>query len=139
MQTVTISLPEQVYSRLRHAAEIAGKPVHEFAAHSLEDNLPPLLDMIPARYHDDLRAMEKLSDEDLWNVARSKVEEKSQRQRRRLLNKSKTPQFTEIERQALTELRESADHLMLRKAYAFLLLKWRGYRIPSLAELERDA
>ena len=138
MQTVTISLPEKVYSRLRHAAEIAGKPIHEFAAHSLEDNFPPLLDMIPSRYQDDLRAMEKLSDEELWVITRSKADEKPQRQHRRLLNKSKTPNLTEPERQTLTELRESADHLMLRKSYAFLLLKWRGYRLPSLAELERD-
>jgi hypothetical protein len=28
-----------------------------------------------------------------------------------------------------------ADRLMFRKAYAAVLLKWRGERIPTLAEL----
>ncbi len=26
--------------------------------------------------------------------------------------------------------------MMLRKAYVYMLLKWRGHRLPSLAELE---
>jgi hypothetical protein len=33
-------------------------------------------------------------------------------------------------------LRQKADQLMLRKAYAYVLLKWRGHRLPTLAELE---
>jgi hypothetical protein len=87
MQTVTFSLSENTYRRLQHASEIAGKPIHEFAAQSVAENLPPLLDMIPARYRDDLRRMERLSDDDLWNTARSRVDEKSQRRHKRLLKK----------------------------------------------------
>ncbi len=75
MQTVTISLPETVYRRLQHAAEIAGKPITEIAALSIR------------------------------------------------------------ERQTLTGLRATADKIMLQKAYAYLLLKWRGYRVPTLTEL----
>ncbi|MDZ7362407.1 MAG: hypothetical protein ONB46_17045 [candidate division KSB1 bacterium] len=139
MQTVTISLPEKTYHRLQHASEIAGKPIHEFAAQSVAENLPPLLDMIPVRYRDDLRRMEKLSDDELWAIARSRVDEKSQRRHQRLLKKNSAGTLTQDERKALTELRLSADGVMLRKAYAFLLLKLRGYRLPSLQELESVA
>jgi hypothetical protein len=139
MQTVTLSLSENTYRRLQHASEIAGKPIHEFAAQSVAENLPPLLDMIPARYRDDLRRMERLSDDDLWNTARSRVDEKSQRRHKRLLKKNCAGTLTTDERKALTELRLSADGIMLRKAYAFLLLKLRGYRLSSLQELESEA
>jgi hypothetical protein len=137
MQTVTISLPEKVYRRLQNAAEITGKTIQELAGQSIEENLPPLLDVIPERYRHELRVMEKLRDDDLWMITRTSVDEKSQRRHRRLLKKNSTGVLTEDERRALTELRTSADRLMLRKAYAFLLLKWRGYRLPALAELER--
>ena len=39
----------------------------------------------------------------------------------------------------LSELRHAADQFMYRKAYATLLLRWRGERIPSLAELEAES
>jgi hypothetical protein len=39
------------------------------------------------------------------------------------------------ERQELRKLGEKADKLMLKKAYAWALLRWRGYRIPALNEL----
>ena len=139
MQTVTVSLSENIYRRLQHASEIAGKPIHEFAAQSVAENLPPLLDMIPARYRDDLRQMEKLSDDELQAIARNRVDEKSQRRHKRLLKKNSAGTLTEDERKALTEMRLAADGVMLRKAYAFLLLKLRGYRLPSVRELESEA
>jgi hypothetical protein len=38
-------------------------------------------------------------------------------------------------RRLLTELRDEADALMLRKAHAFALLQSRGYTLPTLDEL----
>jgi hypothetical protein len=38
--------------------------------------------------------------------------------------------------QELAGLRAQADRRMFRRAYAALLLKWRGERLPTLAELE---
>jgi hypothetical protein len=42
------------------------------------------------------------------------------------------------ERQELTGFREAADQLMLRKAYAWSLLRWRGQRVPSLDDRVGD-
>jgi hypothetical protein len=44
--------------------------------------------------------------------------------------------LTEAEQQEWETLRWEADSLMFRKAYAAVLLKWRGERVPTLAELE---
>jgi len=136
MQTVTISLPKTIYRRLQYAAKSAGRPIHELAAQSVREILPPVMDAIPLRFRDNLRDMEKLADGELWSIARSRVDEKHQRQLRRLLRKNSEGTLTEDERKNLEEFRNAADLVMLRKAYAFLLLKWRGHRIPSLAELE---
>jgi hypothetical protein len=139
MQTITISLPDKVYQRLQHAAASAGKAEHELAAQSVQESLPPLMDAIPARYREELRAMEKLANGELWEIARSTVEEKSQKKLRQLLKKNNLGTMTKGERELLAELSSSADQVMLKKAYALLLLKWRGHRIPSLAELENEA
>jgi hypothetical protein len=52
-----------------------------------------------------------------------------------LLQKNEDGLLMPEERQELAMLRESADQLMLRKAYAWSLLRWRGQRVPSLEEL----
>lgn len=44
--------------------------------------------------------------------------------------------LTEAERQELEHLRQQNDLLMFQKAYAALLLKWRGERVPTVTELE---
>ncbi len=139
VQTITISLPDKIYQRLQHAAASAGKAEHELAAQSVRESLPPLMDAIPARYRDALRVMEKLANDELCVIARSTVDEKSQRKLRRLLKKNSLGTITKGERELMAELSSSADQVMLKKAYALLLLKWRGHRIPSLVELENEA
>ncbi len=52
-----------------------------------------------------------------------------------LLEKHKDGQLTELERQELSALRQAADRLMLRKTYAWSILRWRGQRVPFLQEL----
>ncbi len=138
MQTVTVSLPKKIYNRLQYAAQIAGKPLHEVAARSITESLPPLLDSIPARYRREISALEKLGERALWEVARSRVEASSQRRYARLLKKSsRGAELSEKDRQSLEELCAIADRVMLQKAYALLLLKLRGNRVPRLAELDR--
>ncbi len=129
MQTVSVSLPEKIYHRLQYAAQIAGKPLHEVAARSIAESLPPLMDSIPARYREEISALEKLDDKELWVISRSRVEEQSQRRYLRLLKKNRGPAgLREQEQLAPAELRSVADRVMLRKAFALLVLKLRGHR-----------
>jgi hypothetical protein len=43
---------------------------------------------------------------------------------------------TPKEEQELEALQTEADRLMLKRAYAYNLLKWRGHSIPSQKEIE---
>ena len=52
-----------------------------------------------------------------------------------LLRQNGENQITAAEREELSDLRQAADWLMLRKAYAWSILRWRGARIPALEEL----
>jgi hypothetical protein len=53
-----------------------------------------------------------------------------------LLEKNKIQgELTPAQRQELSERRINADKIMLQKAYAWSVLRWRGHRIPSVDEL----
>ena len=47
--------------------------------------------------------------------------------------------LTDTERAELSGLLRAAEQLIYCKAYAALLLRWRGERIPSLTELEAES
>ena len=52
-----------------------------------------------------------------------------------LLNKNANESLTASEHQELIQLRQEADRLMLRKAHAAALLRWRGRTIPPANKL----
>ncbi len=83
----------------------------------------------------ELLKMQNLSIEELLAIANAKVEPSQHQRHTELLEKNKEGSLTSEERQELTNLRLAADRLMLRKAYACSVLRWRGHRIPPLKEL----
>ncbi|RMF29334.1 MAG: hypothetical protein D6759_14055 [Chloroflexi bacterium] len=129
-------MPQPLYRRLERLAKLTRRPVESLVVQTLEANIPPLPDDLPDEMRDDLLALEELSDEALWQVARSVVNPEAQAEYRLLLEKNRLGTITESEQARLAQLRREADRLMLRKAYAYVLLKWRGYRLPTLAEME---
>jgi hypothetical protein len=66
-----------------------------------------------------------------------KVPAAQQRELDRLLRKNQAGALTEQERRKLDQLQREADHVMLRKARAAVLLRFRGHRLPKLEELRR--
>lgn len=52
-----------------------------------------------------------------------------------MLEKNQNNQINQEERQELSALRATVDRSMMRKAYAWAVLRWRGQRIPPLNEL----
>jgi len=138
-QMVAIDVPQPLYRRLQRLAELTRRPVETLVAQTLDANIPPLPDHLPEEMRADLLALESLDDESLWQVARSTVSPEQQKEHSRLLTKNSRGTITEADRGRLDQLSREADRLMLRKAYAYVLLKWRGYRLPTLAELEAQA
>ena len=83
--------------------------------------------------------MQTLSVEALESIAQSQVDPVQFDRHIELLQKNEADALTPEERENLTNLRVAAEQLMLRKTYAWSLLRWRGQRIPSLEELRHPA
>jgi hypothetical protein len=131
---LTLELPAEIYERVRRAAKGMKQPV-ETALVNIVKAATPSLEKVPLEYRAELEALEDLSDHELWQVAERMMAPAQQRRLANLLDKNQRGQLTDRERQALSGLRASADRLMLRRSYAYLLLKYRGHRIPTLADL----
>lgn len=135
--TVTVRLPEDIYSRLAQSAQVTNKPMEELVVQSVKAGLPPSVNDLPSDIRQECLALERLSDKQLWRVAESTLSAGRQRRYTHLLRKNQAGTSDERERQQLTQLGEEARRLTLRKAYAYALLKWRGHRIPTSAELKQ--
>jgi hypothetical protein len=96
----------------------------------------PSLDKVPPEYRPELERMETFSDEELFEATKVRLSSTRQRRLNNLLRKNQAEGLNKRERESLRELSKEADRLTLCRAYAFLLLKQRGHRIPALAELK---
>jgi hypothetical protein len=109
--------------------------VEVLAAQSVVSNLPPSVENAPPEMQLELLKIQNVTTEELLAIAHSKVEPSQHERHVELLEKNQEGLLTPEERQELTNLRVAADLLMLRKAYAWSVLRWRGHRIPPLKEL----
>ncbi|HEY9672882.1 MAG TPA: hypothetical protein V6D11_15670 [Waterburya sp.] len=134
-QRVTIELPEPVFRQLARIAEATQQSVEVLAAQSVVSNLPPSVENASLEMQPELLKMQTLSIEELLAIANAKVKPSQHERHVKLLEKNKEHSLTLEERQELTDLRLAADRLMLRKAYAWSVLRWRGHRIPPSKEL----
>jgi hypothetical protein len=126
LQTVTLQLPESMYQSARRTAKAVNQPIGEVLVTALKSTLPPLEGLAP-EIITELTALEFLPDKQLWTMARSKLPQPQRRKLSHLLRKNQAGTLTEREERALDELIAESERLMLRKARAFVLLKWRGY------------
>ena len=129
-QQVTLDLPETVYERLKRTAEALGRPVEEVVLQALELSLPPLGEELPPELREEAARMVHLDEPALQRIASSSLPPSRQRSLSRLLHKQQEGTLTEAEERRLQALVEEAERLMLRKALAYALLKWRGHPLP---------
>jgi hypothetical protein len=137
-QTVTLQLPDETLQRYRWGATAARKALEEFLAERLMEAVPPLAGDLPSPLGEELKALENLDDEALQRVAQSQLPPASQRLYNRLLAKNSRGTITAREEETLRALGEQARRLTLKKAHAYMLLKWRGHHIPSREELKKS-
>jgi hypothetical protein len=135
-QTVTLELPDTIYQPARRMADATRRPLTDVLVSALQASLPPLEDLPPTLVAE-LVNLEQLDDEALWHVMLSHLPAEQQRKLGRLLRKNKSGKLTKSERADLAKLQNEADHIMLRKARAAVLLRFRGQRLPTLAELRK--
>lgn len=135
-ETLTVHLPAAAMERLRRVSQIARRPIDTLVADTLEANLPPLLESVPAIHHAQLAALESLSSTELRTHLLAQLDSDTIDRYDLLLERNSAGVLDLQENVELDELREKADLLMYRKAYAALILKWRGEYVPSSAALQ---
>ena len=132
----TNTLPEPIYKHLQNQAKITTRSLDEIASQFFMRSLPPQVEEdLPPSYRIELESMAHLSDEVLWQIAQSTMNQDKVAFYDMLLERHKNDQLTPIGREWLTQLREEAEQLMLRKAHAYAILKNRGHQLPTLEEL----
>lgn len=138
-QTITISLPDPIFTQLKRAAELSHQPTETIIAQSLAHSLPPLLEEIPLEYQPDVFPLLQMNDADLQREMSCAFPSDRWTEYEALLDEKKGGALTSAEEQRLGALRREADVLTFRRGYAAALLKRRGYRLPTLHELERPS
>ena len=85
----------------------------------------PSLEGLPADLSKELILLESLNKKELLAVARETFPRSKQRRLSRLLQMNQAGILSNAEKEILDKLVEMAERLMLRKARANVLLKWR--------------
>lgn len=130
LKTVTVTLPETLYRRAKETAEATDRSLQEVLEQSIALSLPPLEDDLPAHVRAILSALTLLSDEALWQVARSEWEEEKQLRLEELVEMRKGRSLTPDEGLEFDALFADSELSMLKKAESYRLLTRRGYTIP---------
>lgn len=135
-QTITLELPDVIYQPVQRMAEATRRRLTDVLVGALQASLPTV-EGLPPELAQEMTSLENLRDEELGQVMSSRVSIDRQRELNRLLRKKKTNKLAISEQKALTSLQHEADLVMLRKARAAVLLRFRGHRLPTLAELRK--
>jgi hypothetical protein len=135
-QTITLTLPDDVLQPVQRVAQATQQSVEELLVTALQAALPTL-EGLPPDVMQDLVALESLDDQALWRVMLETVPLDQQHRLHDLLFRNQAGMLTASEHAQLSGLQQQADLVMLRKARAAVLLRFRGKRVPTLAELSQ--
>lgn len=135
-QTITITLPDRLFEPIQRMAQATDQPVEAILLTALQTSLPSL-DGLPDSQTQALVALEALDNVGLQQVLLEMVPAEEQRALDTLLRRNQAGDLSEAERAQLALLQDKADRVMLCKARAAVLLRFRGQRIPTLAELRQ--
>ena len=136
-QAITITLPDNLYDKLKRTAALVDEPLEAIVTQSLSQSLAPLLDDIPAEYQADVYPLLRMNSAELQAEIQRVFPAEGWLEYETLLEQKKDHTLTAPEQTRLDALRREADVLMFRKGYAAVLLKRRGYQIPPPVDLPR--
>jgi hypothetical protein len=139
-QTHTVTVSDSLYQQLRRQAQKTQRSIEDLVEQTLQRHLPPPLESdLPIEIQAELKALEDLSDDALWQIADSKMNPDKVAMYDALLERQKAGTLTPEGLAWLKKLRQEAEALMLRKAHAYVLLKNQGHQLPTLEELKQQA
>ena len=129
---MSVELPEAIFRRLRHIAEVTHRSVEDVLATTVNAALPQTPG-VPADVADDLAALSVFSDAALWTAAQASLSLGQQRRLNQLAEEGETRSLSEAEAAELAQVIDTYDRAVLRRAKALALLAQRGYDVSSHA------
>ena len=124
--TVTLRLPDDLYRRIERLSSLTGSPMEGVILRMLASSLPPLPDDFAPETRDALQRLELLSDEELVAYETATLSRADYARLTALRERRADGEIASDEEAELERLLQAADTLTLQKAYAAVLLKWRG-------------
>ena len=126
---VTVTLPESLYMRAKETADAASLSIEKVLEQSIWRALPGLEEDLPKQTRNDLVRLSLLTDEELWSIANTEMASDAQDRLEELVDRQKLTGLTGSEQAELDQLITQAQNIMLKKAEAYRLLSFRGYKI----------
>jgi hypothetical protein len=137
VQTVTLHLPKTIYETASRTAEAIKRPVEEVLVTALNSFLPDIKEL-PSDLKNEMAELENFGDAQLWTIAHSTMPKLQRQKLSRLLQKNQAGTISEQDRQLLEDMVTKSERMTLKKARAYVLLKWRGHPINAMPKREQD-
>lgn len=127
----TIQVPHALYHRLERLAALTAQPLERLIEQALAAGLPILPDDLPPTWREALLALEGFDNTALEQEALATMPAERYEAFAALRTEAKVGGLSAADATQLEQLTAEADLLPLRKAYAAVLLKWRGCHVPA--------
>ncbi|MDM8532693.1 hypothetical protein QUF63_16145 [Anaerolineales bacterium HSG25] len=136
MTTIILDVPDSFYEPLQRIAKATKNPVNVVLMTALQASLPSL-EGLSVELKQALIQLESLDNQALRKVLLKTILPEHQQELELLLQQNKQHALNQTEQDRLSFLQNMVDKIMLQKARAAVLLRFRGQRLPTLAELRR--
>lgn len=135
VKDIVLPLPEDLYIRLEQTARATKQSFTDMLVRAVRTGSPPDWSQAPAAFQTDLAALDRVDDDTLWRIARTRRSQADAARLESLLEKNADGTISAAERLEMEGQIAEADRLMLRKARAAALLQWRGHAVPPFERL----
>lgn len=127
--SVTLPVPDDIYNRAAHIAQLTAQPVEAVLLQQLRDAFADPLAAFAPEEQQELTALALLSDETLWTIAREQMTAEKQTRLQTLMDGNTQGTLDARQRAELEALVGQGQQLTMRKGKAAALLTDRGYAI----------
>jgi len=131
VQNVTIRLSDSLYHQFKQRARRTHRSVEDELAAAVEVALPALDELAPTDV-DEMEQMAFLTDQELWQAARSRLTSADSQRMQSLLFQQKRIGLSSDEAAVAEQLVQQQERVMLVRAKATVLLRQRNWDVSEL-------
>ena len=129
VQTITLSLPNDIYQRFQHVAKAVQRPLEDIVFQTIQGNLPPSVGAVrepplPKEW-DREASLQRRSSQALSTIVKEPLSPEQWERHQDLLYQNQTSGLNDSELEELAHLRKETDRFVFRRSYALALHKRR--------------